>query len=157
MTCAFTGHRQILPEHRDALSELIRVSIAHAYDLGCRRFITGGAVGFDTAAARELIRFRIFHPDISLSVYVPYIGQDSEWGEEQRNTYNYVLSNANEVKYISENYSKQCMKKRNQAMVDDCDILIAYVYKDRSGSSQTVRMAEELGREIRNLYKEIVI
>lgn len=157
MTCSFTGHRRILPEHRAALAELISISIAHAYDLGCRKFITGGALGFDTEVAREVIRFRITHPDALLSVYVPFIGQEEQWSEAQRSAYSYIISNANEVKYISENYGKDCMKKRNKAMVDDCDILIAYVYKNRSGSSQTLRMAVEQGKEIRNLVLEINI
>ena len=155
MTCAFTGHRQILPEHQALLNELIAVSIAHAYDLGCRKFITGGALGFDTAVAREIIHFRISHPDVVFSVYVPFIGQESGWSSSQRDAYNYIISNANEVKYISENYSNDCMKKRNKAMAEDCDMMIAYVYKPRSGSSQTLRMAEEMGREIRNLCNEI--
>ena len=155
MTCAFTGHRQILPEHRASLNELIAVSIAHAYDLGYRRFITGGALGFDTEVARQIIHFRISHPDVVFSVYVPFIGQELGWSASQRDAYNYIISNANEVKYISENYSNDCMKKRNRAMAEDCDMMISYVYKSRSGASQTLRMAEEMGREIRNLCKEI--
>ena len=155
MTCAFTGHRYILPEHKGPLAELIAVSIAHAYELGCRKFITGGAIGFDTEVAREIIRFRISHPDIVFSVYVPFIGQEAGWNSSQRDAYDYIISNANEVKYISENYSKDCMKKRNRAMAEDCDMMIAYVYKSHSGSSQTLRMAEEMGKEIRNLCKEI--
>ena len=157
MTCAFTGHRQILPEHRTALIELLQVAINQAYDLGYRKFITGGALGFDTEAARELIRFRISHSDISLSVYVPYIGQEENWSPAQKDAYAYILSSANEVKYISENYDSQCMKRRNQAMVNDCDMLIAYVYRDRTGSSQTVRMARDMGREIINLYNQLSI
>nr|MBE6544830.1 DUF1273 domain-containing protein [Oscillospiraceae bacterium] len=47
-TCAFTGHRIIKDEHRARLGEMLACAIEHAYDLGCRRFIAGGALGFDT-------------------------------------------------------------------------------------------------------------
>lgn len=151
-TCAFTGHRIIAPEHRSALPGMIYSEICRAYDLGCRRFIAGGALGFDTEAAREVIRFRLSHPDVSLVLYLPCIDQDATWSDRQRSLYNYILNCANEVRYISENYDSNCMKKRNFAMADECDIMIAYVSSPRSGSGQTVRMAEMLGKEIHNLY-----
>jgi uncharacterized phage-like protein YoqJ len=152
MVCAFTGHRKIPPEHREELSELLQNAISHAYDLGCRKFIAGGALGFDTEAAVEVIRFRISHPDVSLALYLPFIDQDANWSNSQRVMYDYTLGYANEVKYISESYTSDCIRKRNLAMAEECDIMIAYVSNPRSGSAQTVRFAKELGREVHNLY-----
>jgi uncharacterized phage-like protein YoqJ len=155
MICAFTGHRKIPPEHREKLADLLRLAIAHAYDLGCRKFIAGGALGFDTEAAREVIRFRLSHPDVYLSLYLPCIEQDSGWSDRQRALYDYTLGCANEVRYISESYDPDCMRRRNYAMAEECDVMIAYVSSPRSGSGQTVRRAAELGREIYNLYPMI--
>lgn len=152
MTCAFTGHRKIVTEHREVLPELLFDAITHAYDLGCRRFIAGGALGFDTEAARQVIRFRLTHPDVSLVIFVPHLGQADDWSERQRSLYDYILSSANEVRYVSESYDKDCMRRRNKAMAEECDILIAYVNNLRSGSGQTIRMAENLGKEIHNIY-----
>ena len=155
ITCAFTGHRKVNREHRGMLGDLLFNAITHAYDLGCKRFIVGGAIGFDTEAARQVIRFRMTHPEVALVVFVPFIGQDDQWSEGQRDMYNYILASANEVVYVSENYDKDCMKRRNYAMAEACDLLIAYVSNPRSGSAQTVRMAEALGKEINNLYSEL--
>ena len=155
MTCAFTGHRNIKFEHRAGLSGLLRRAIGYAYDKGCRRFITGGALGFDTEASREIIRFRISHPDVSLILFLPCLDQDAAWSYRQRDSYDYILSAADEVKYISEVYDKSCMKRRNQAMAEECDIMIGYVGHSRSGSSQTLRMATTLGKETYNLYPEL--
>ena len=94
-----------------------RVLPSHAYDLGCRKFIAGGALGFDTEAAREVIRFRISHPDVHLALYLPCIGQDISWSDRQRALYDYTLNCANEVRYVSENYDSDCMRRRNYAMV----------------------------------------
>lgn len=155
-TCAFTGHRRIEHCHRELLPSLLYSAISHAYDLGCRRFIAGGALGFDTEAAREVIRFRLSHPDVTLHLFLPCIDQDATWSDRQRSLYNYILNCANEVRYISDSYDKNCMKKRNFAMADECDLMIAYVSSPRSGSGQTVRMAEMLGKEIHNLYPELM-
>ena len=155
MTCAFTGHRNIKFEHRAGMSSLLSRAIGFAYDKGCRRFITGGALGFDTEAAREVIRFRISHPDVSLILFLPCLDQDAAWSACQRNSYDYILASADEVKYISESYDKNCMKRRNQAMAEQCDIMIGYVGHARSGSSQTLRIATTLGKETYNLYPEL--
>ena len=53
---------------------------------------------------------------------------------------------------MSEEYDKGCMKRRNQAMAEECDILLAYVGYERSGAAQTLRIATTLGKEIYNLY-----
>ena len=155
MTCAFTGHRNIKYGHRAALPGLLSRAIGYAYEKGCRRFITGGALGFDTEAAREVIRFRLSHPDVSLVLFLPCLDQDAAWSPSQRSSYDYILSAADEVKFVSEAYDKSCMRRRNQAMAEECDIMIAYVGHDRSGASQTLRIARELGREAYNLYPQL--
>ena len=154
-TCAFTGHRNIKDSHKKILPDLLARAIGYAYDKGCRRFVTGGALGFDTVAAREVLRFRINHPDATLVLFLPCLDQDAGWSEGQRDSYEYILSRADEVKYISENYDKACMKRRNQAMADECDIMIAYVSRDYSGAAQTMRMAQTLGKETYNLYPNL--
>lgn len=134
------------------MTDLLSRAIGYAYRKGCRRFITGGALGFDTEAAREVIRFRMSHPDVSLILFIPCLDQDAAWSVRQRDFYDYILSAADEVRFVSEKYDKTCMKRRNQAMAEECDIMIAYVGHDRSGSSQTLRIATTLGKETYNLY-----
>ena len=155
LICAFTGHRNIKYEHRAGMSGILLRAINFAYNKGCRSFITGGALGFDTEAAREVIRFRLSHPDVSLILFLPCLDQDAAWSARQRDSYDYILASADEVKYISETYDKSCMKRRNQAMAEQCDIMIGYVGHSRSGSSQTFRIATTLGKETYNLYPEL--
>ena len=150
--CSFTGHRQIKFEHKKQLPSLLDRAISFAYSKGCRKFLTGGAVGFDTEAAREVIKFRISHPDISLVLVLPYINQSERWSDKQKEAYEYTLSMADEVIYVSEEYTDTCMKERNLRLAEEADILIAYVARDKSGSAQTVRMARSAGKEIYNLY-----
>ena len=151
-TCAFTGHRHIKEEHRKELGQLLFRAIEYAYSFGCRRFLSGGAVGFDTEAAREVLRFRLSHPDISLVMVLPCIELDARWSDRQKDAYVYILSEANEVRYISERYDDNCMRRRNLVLAEECDVMVAYVSKSNSGAAQTVRMADKQGKKIYNLY-----
>lgn len=155
MVCAFTGHRNIKQSHRYAMPDLLRRAINFAYNRGCRDFVAGGAVGFDTEAARQVLLFRVDHPDVRLIMFLPCLDQDFAWNMRQRDSYDYILASADEVKYLSDSYDRSCMRRRNQAMADTCDIMIAYVGHDRSGASQTLRMAREGGKECYNLYTEL--
>ena len=155
-TCSFTGHRRIAPSHEKKLRELLCRAVKYAYDNGCRKFIAGGAVGFDTLAAREVIRFRISHPDAALVLALPCVNQDENWSDSQRDAYSYTLSVADEVVYISEEYTETCMKERNRYLAEEADIIVAYVSRYASGAGQTVRMAKSLGKQVYNLYPAIL-
>ena len=151
--CSFTGHRSIPEAHAAKLKELLKRAVEYAYGLGCREFYAGGALGFDTLAAREIIRFRISHPDARLVLILPCINQNELWKDCDTDSYEYILSEADEVRYISEEYTKSCMQKRNQAMVDASSVCIAYLTRPRSGAGQTVRMAEKAGLTVTNVAK----
>ena len=150
--CSFTGHRVIAAAHRGSIGELLSRAIAYAYGEGCRSFLSGGAIGFDTLAAREVVRFRISHPDVRLILVLPCVNQDERWSARDRDAYEYRLGAADEVRYISDTYTDGCMRQRNLALAEAADILIAYVGRSASGSAQTVRMAERSGARIYNLY-----
>ena len=150
--CSFTGHRSITASHRDEIIPLTARAIEYAYSEGCRDFYVGGAVGFDTVAAREVIRFRMSHPDVRLIMLLPCMNQDERWSGRQRSAYEHILSSADEITYISESYRDGCMRERNLQLAERADILIAYVGRRNSGSAQTAKMAENLGKKVYNLY-----
>ena len=151
-TCSFTGHRNIKKDHIKKLPDLLLRAIGYAYEKGCRTFLAGGAVGFDTEAARAVISFRLSRPDVRLKLILPCVDQAERWSEHQRSVYEYTLSEADEVVYISDSYYDGCLKERNRALAEQCDILIAYVGRYNSGAAQTARMAKSLGKQVYNLY-----
>ena len=154
-SCAFTGHRIIKEDHKPTLPALLLRAVAYAYEKGCKRFLAGGAIGFDTEAARAVIKFRISHPDVKLILILPCQDQAEKWSDSQRSVYEYTLSEANEVVYISDEYYDGCLKERNRVLAEECDILIAYVGRYNSGAAQTVRMANSLGKEVYNLFPNL--
>ncbi len=151
-TCSFTGHRSIDKDDMDTLPALIRRGIEYVYGLGVREFCLGGALGFDTMAAKEVISFRMSHPDTRLVLVLPCLDQTDMWSGQQRDMYDFILSQADLVEYTSDNYYKGCMRVRNQRLVDLADVVIAYLKRTTSGAAQTVRMAQAAGKTVYNLY-----
>ena len=153
--CSFTGHRIIDEKYIKPLEELLVRAIDYVYSQGCRNFYCGGAIGFDTMAAKAVISARMKKPDMRLIIVIPCKSQADKWSERERSVYEFVLASADEVVYVSEEYTDDCMRRRNQHLVDVCDVLIAFSGKARSGSAQTVRMAVAKERIVYNLHTKI--
>lgn len=149
--CSFTGHRVILPEHIALVKDRLKRGINYAYEKGCRNFFCGGALGFDTMAAREVILYRLSHKDVRLFLVLPCLNQSENWNEKQKDAYDFIASSADEIIYTSEEYTKDCMRVRNEYLAKSCDILIAYLTRSVSGAGQTVRIAKRLGKEVHNI------
>ncbi len=154
-SCSFSGHRVIAQAKLAPLKDLLRRAIAYAYEQGCRSFYCGGAVGFDTYAAKEIILFRVKHPDVRLILLLPCADQSEGWSDMQRAAYDYILSEADEAVILSDSYARGCMQKRNRDLVERADMLICYVGREGSGSSQTLHLAEKKGIPVYNLYAHI--
>lgn len=151
-TCSFTGHRAVSSAHLSGLPALLSRAVAYAYARGCRTFYTGGALGFDTYAARAVISFRVEHRDVRLVLLLPCVDQAESWNRASRAEYEWILKEADEVRYFADAYTKDCMRLRNLALAECGDLLIAYVGHERSGAAQTLRAATRLGKQVCNLY-----
>jgi predicted Rossmann fold nucleotide-binding protein DprA/Smf involved in DNA uptake len=44
------------------------------------------------------------------------------------------------------------MRERNKMLAERADLVISYVGRARSGSAQTAKMAQRLGKTVYNLY-----
>ncbi len=153
-TCCFTGHRD-LPEKRSpeyaSLLTALEQAVRDAIRCGCDRFLIGGAKGFDLLAGEWILALKQVDPSVSLAVYVPHHGQESAFSPEDKKRYEALLCHADEVLILSERYYPGCMRERNARMVGDSQFCIAYVRKRRSGSAQTMQMAEAKGLTVLRL------
>ena len=84
-------------------------------------------------------------PDIKLICAVPYNGYGKSWVGVDKWDLNIIFEKADEIVTVSQEYSKYCMKNRNEYMVDNSSKLIAVVSDYRSGTGQTIRYAERQG------------
>ena len=150
-TACFTGHRAL---KNDVLSELrVRTAeaVSQAYENGYRTFLCGGARGFDTLAALEVIRFRKSRPDVRLVLAVPCRNQASRWSAEDRELWDSVCGGADDVIILSEVYYDGCMQARNRFMVDASSLCLCYMIRFQGGTWSTVRYALHNGLILKNL------
>lgn len=152
--CAFTGHRS-LPEAfiKDIEDKLVR-GIEYAYSLGIRDFYAGGAMGFDTCAARAVIKLRERLP-IRLCLVLPCRDQDARWSAYDSGEYRRILSLSDSAEYISDRYYSGCMAERNRRLIEYSDMLIAYVTRRSGGSFQTAGFASDKGIPVYNIASAI--
>ena len=156
-TCFFTGHRFISREILPLLKSALREELLNAINGGFTHFISGGAVGFDTMAAEEVINMREDYDMIKLVLYLPCKEHFLNWSEADKNRFHAVLSSADEVYYVSkEQYKEGCMRRRNLAMAEASDMCIAYLKNLQSGTAQAVKMAQNKGLSVINLAEKYI-
>ena len=161
-TCCFTGHRGIPEKDRAILVELLDTVVRGLCDNGNRYFVCGGALGFDMLAEQAVIRAINDGYKAELILALPCANQTERWRTDTKNglslirEYQRIKGFASSIRYISETSDPDCMKRRNQYMVDLSSSCVAYYSgKFKSGASQTYRMARKAGLDILNLYDAI--
>ena len=154
-SCCFTGHRNIKPDHE--LENRLREVLTYLIEKGVTDFYAGAASGFDALCERTVIALKQTYSSIKLHLILPCPKeyQTQKWNKEQIAEYEKILGLADSVNIISDRYTPDCMKKRNEHLVKVSDCCVCYYNsrRYRSGTGQTVRMAERKGIEIINLYK----
>lgn len=157
ITCAFTGYRpQKMPfgfNEEDLrcmdLKKRLRCVIEVLVWGGCSHFISGGAQGFDTFAAEAVMDLKRKYPWVTLEIAVPYDGQEDRWSSREQDRYYWILNQADIVTWVSHEYSRGCLAKRNCYLVDHCDLLVAAYDGLPGGTEQTVNYARAQGKEIK--------
>jgi len=152
---SFTGYREaklpffgeddpLLEEFKERLFDTILKLIGN----GAREFYSGMALGVDTYAAQAVLKAKEQFPEISLIAVVPCADQDKLWNGAQRQRYKELLAQCGKIITISPKYEKGCMHKRNRALVELCDILVAVYDGKPGGTRYTVDYAKKIGRKI---------
>ena len=150
-TCCFTGHRSILSTDRERITRHLEETITELIHAGIDRFVTGGARGFDTLAAQAVLLLRKEHPDIKLILALPCLSQTRGWCKKDIAAYETIKSQADEIVYTSQDYTRGCMHKRNRYMVDNSGLCVCYWIRDKGGTAYTVHYAEKEGLKIINI------
>lgn len=157
-SCSFTGHRpeklfvkNFENEIKCKLKNEIRKNIITLINNGVSVFYSGMARGTDIWSAEIVIELKKEFKNISLICVLPFKNQiNDKWNEEEKIIYNNIIKNCSKVKIIYDYYKKDAFEKRNKYLVDNADVIIA-VYNPkyiRSGTGQTVRMAQRVGIEV---------
>ena len=154
----FTGHRTIAEDKEKLSAWLYALLERLVTEKKVTDFYTGGAVGWDALVALTVLKLRESYPEVKLHLVLPcpFEEQSAKWNEAQKAEYQHILGLADNVEQVSDRYYNGCMKARNARLVElASDYCICYWNPKhyRSGTGQTVRMAQRKGIEVINLFE----
>ncbi len=160
-TCCFTGPRpKKLPMGGNefsaeiaALKTILRCAIIDAYNEGFRFFISGMAEGFDLFAAEIVLELKSEFEGMALVAALPYSEAAKRHSVKTAKRMDTVLSKADAVISVSENYVPGCEHKRNRYMVDNSTRIIGYYNGLSGGTAHCWNYAAEKNLELVNIYE----
>ncbi len=153
VTCCFTGHRDIPLSKLDAVNCALKKEITALIENGYTCFVAGGAIGFDTLAAKCVLELKKNFPEITLHLALPCHGQEKYWTDGQKKEYANILDSADSFEYVSQTYTRYCMFQRNRRMVELSSAVIAYYDGgDKGGTAMTVKYAAQKGVRTINIF-----
>ena len=147
----FTGHRTIDNGIVENIERQIEGLVKELYFKGTKKFISGGANGFDILAAKAVLRIREKYADIELELVLPCSSSFKRKNQKEQEDFDYVYMAADTVTVLSLKYYNGCMHKRNRYMVDKSDYCIAYLKKENGGTFYTVNYAMKKGIKVKNI------
>ena len=139
-SCFFIGHREASSEVFPALLGVVE---QHIVEHGVTEFIVGNYGSFDYMAAKAVIAAKEQHPDITLSMLIPYHPAERPVETPQGFDNTFYPPGMEKVP------RKLAIVRANRYMVDHVDYLIAYAWHPASNSRELVEYART--REKRNL------
>lgn len=117
--------------------------------------ISGMALGVDQIFANLAI-----HLDLPLIAAIPCRNHSCKWPQKSREKYEEILryNKCEEVLLSDVDYAPWVMQKRNEWMVDNCDLLIAVHIPDEPGGTMNcIKYAEKVGKPIYRINPNVEI
>ena len=142
MTATFCGHGDCLdiPELRAWLASCVEALIAEGADT----FYLGGYGDFDRIAASVVWKLKDKYPHIESILVLAYLGREVNADKYHRTMYPPIESVP----------MRFAITARNHWMVDNSDVLVAYILLDGGGAADTRRYAIRRKKRIINYKSE---
>ena len=153
----FTGHRELGSEEEAYITYKLISLLTELIDKhGLTDCYAGGALGFDTVAAKAVISLKNKYPQLKLKLILPCQGQESSWNDGQKEEYKRIKERADSVRVLAPFYYNGCMQARNRVLLESSELCIACLRGGTStgGSLNTVLQAAKLGIPVINLAEK---
>lgn len=151
MKIAVTGHRPNKLKNVDAIQH-------HMMDFLLVQdpapvLISGGALGVDQLWIEVGLCLELL-----IIAALPFKDYDNKWSAALRQKYQRLLDQCHEVRYICEpGYQAHKFQKRNEWMVDNCDLLVAYWNGTPSGTKNCIDYALKVKRNVQIFNPDDII
>ena len=133
-SCFFVGHREAGEEIYDELRTTVE---QHIVEFGVTEFIVGHYGGFDRLAARAVIEAKKTHPEVTLTLLLPYHPAERPMAAPEGFDGTFYPPDMERVP------RRVAIVRANRYMVDHVDYLIAYAWHPGSNARELVRYAQE--------------
>lgn len=133
-SCFFIGHCETPDNVLPILQETVN---KHIEDDGVTEFIVGHYGNFDYLAAKAVIAAKQLHPEIILSLLIPYHPAERPIEKPKGFDNTYYPPGMEDVP------RKLAIIRANRYMVDHVDFLIAYAWHPASNARELVEYAEK--------------
>lgn len=141
--CAFTGHRPEKLEYEEShVTTWLEDMVWQAVNDGYTIFMSGVQRGVDLWAAEAVLSVKSKGVDIRLVAASAFKGMENDWPDDWKEKYNHVLSEADEVVFVSNESGKKAFTQRDHYMVDHASRLIAVYSGAKGGTKETIEYAK---------------
>ena len=138
-SCFFIGHR----ETPDAVLPLLQETVnKHIECYNVTEFVVGHYGNFDYLAAKAVIAAKQLHPEISLSLLIPYHPAERPIKKTKGFDNTYYPPGMEDVP------RKLAIVRANRYMVDYADFLIAYAWHPASNARELVEYAKKMEKRV---------
>ena len=118
---------------------------------GISAFLAGGAVGFDLMCSRIVLDLKQTHPYARLEIVIPSPDYDKFFSEKTKMLYSRIFQKADDIVFISKEYTIKSIFLRNMYMVDRSSHLVCFCTKQEGGSFFTMSYAKKKNLTIYNV------
>lgn len=139
--CCGFGHREIFGN----ITEKVVTAVKKAVEQGCELFYTGAMGEFDEIFSSAVRFLKKTYPEIKLVCVKPYLTKEIN---ESRD---YLYSLYDDIiipTELADIHYKTVITKRNQWIIDKCDVVIGYTIRDYGGAYKAIDYAKKKGKEI---------
>lgn len=139
MTVTFCGHSQKSYE-KDIEQKLYRI-IEEMIEKGANEFLLGGYGNFDNLAAKVVKKLKAKYPHINSILVVPYLDRK----------YNLEMYDSSVYPPLEDVPLRFAISKRNEWMIQNSQVVVAYVRYSWGGASKTLMYAQKRKKQIINI------
>ena len=137
----FCGHGDFHGEN--AVMDWLRETVEALILRGADDFLLGGYGGFDTCAATMVWDLKKKYPTIRSTLVLPYLDHSVDAAKYDGTLYP-------PLEKVPKRYA---ISKRNEYMINEADVVVAYVTHDWGGAAKTLAYAKRKKKEIINYEK----
>ncbi len=140
--CCCFGHREVYKNVEGALSDIVEKLIT---EQNITEFWVGGLGEFDGKFASAVRAKKKQYPDVQLILIKPYFSGELNTNKEY---YEYAYDDIIIPDAVAGVHYKSAITKRNRWMVDNCDVLVTFVYRDFGGAYDAKKYAVKSGKTV---------